>query len=518
MNRSAMLRQAGERRQPWDMVIVGGGATGVGVAVDAAARGFDVLLLEQSDFGKGTSSRSTKLVHGGVRDLAEGDLPLVMEALRERGLLRRNAPHLVHDLPFVIPRYQWWEGAFYGMGLKVYHLLSGKHRFGPSHLLSREATLGRLPTLQPSGLRGGVLYHDGQFDDTRLLINLITTAAERGATLINYAKVTGFTRCKAGRINGVRALDVESGDEIDASARVVINATGVFCDEVQRLANPQAAPVVAPSQGIHLVCEQSFLPGDSALMVPHTSDGRVMFAIPWHGHTLIGTTDTPVNKVCLEPIAQDQEIDFLLETAGRYLAKAPTRRDVLSVFAGIRPLVRRANAKNTAQLSRGHTIHVDPSGLITITGGKWTTYRNMAEDCVNHAIRVGRLPWRRCSTRTLNVHGYHVRPDELGPLAAYGADASAILNFIDENEALGGPPASPTSLTAARRLSGRRGTRWPALWKMCWRAAPGHCFSMPGQRSQWPPGWQPSSRPNWGMMVLGRQAKSRPLRISRRTM
>ena len=436
MNRSAMLRQARARREPWDIVIVGGGATGAGVAVDASARGFDVLLLEQSDFGKGTSSRSTKLVHGGVRYLEQGDLPLVTEALRERGLLRRNAPHLVHDLPFVIPRYQWWEGTFYGMGLKVYDLLSGKHRFGPSHLLSRAATLGRLPTLQPKGLRGGVLYHDGQFDDARLLINLIATAAEQGATLVNYAKVTGFTRTRSGRIDGVRALDIEDGLEIDAPARVVINATGAFCDAVQRLANAQAAPLISPSQGVHLVCDRSFLPGESALMIPHTSDGRVLFAIPWHGHTLIGTTDTPVKKISLEPIARDQEIDFLLTTAGRYLAKAPTRRDVLSVFAGIRPLVRRAKAKNTAELSRGHTIHVEPSGLITITGGKWTTYRNMAEDCVNHAMRIGHLPYRRCSTRTLHIHGYHARPDQLGELAAYGADAAAICKLIEQNGAL----------------------------------------------------------------------------------
>ena len=439
MNRSAMLRAARERRRPWDMVVIGGGATGVGVAVDAAARGFDVLLLEQGDFGSGTSSRSTKLVHGGVRYLAQGDLPLVMEALRERGLLRRNAPHLVRDLAFVVPCFKWWELPFFGVGLKLYNSLSGKLSFGPSRLLSRARALARVPNLQPAGLRGGVLYHDGQFDDARLLINLASTAAEQGATLINYAKVTGFSRDAAGRVSGIRAHDVEGGSEITASARVIVNATGAFCDDIQHLANPEAPPLIAPSQGVHLVFARSFLPGASALMVPHTSDGRVMFAIPWHDHTLVGTTDTPLAQASLEPVAQDREIDFLLETAAHYLAKAPARGDILSVFAGIRPLVRRAHAKNTAALSRDHTIHIDPSGLVTVTGGKWTTYRNMAEDCVNQASALARLPRRRCSTRTLNIHGYHARPRKFGALAYYGSDAPAIQDLIAEDRALGEP-------------------------------------------------------------------------------
>ncbi len=397
-----------EKNRLWDMIVVGGGATGVGVAVDAASRGFAVLLLEQSDFGKGTSSRSTKLVHGGVRYLEQGNLALVMEALRERGLLRRNAPHLVHDLAFVIPRFQWWEGFFYGLGLKAYQLLSGKYRFGPSLILSRAETLARLPNVRSEGLRGGVLYHDGQFDDARLLINLAVTAAEQGATLANYVQVTGLTQNASGRIDGVRALDLESGQEFTARARIVINATGAFGDKVRRFANPRAAPLIAASQGIHLVFPRSFLPGDAALMVPRTSDGRVMFAIPWLGHTLVGTTDTPLDDATLEPLPREEEISFLLETAGRYLHKAPTRADVLSVFTGIRPLVRRGKAKNTAALSRDHTIHFDPSGLLTITGGKWTTYRNMAEDCVNQAIHHTHLPPRRCQTR-------HVENSRLPP-------------------------------------------------------------------------------------------------------
>jgi len=435
MNRPAMLARALDRSETWDMIIIGGGATGVGVAVDAAARGFSVLLLEQSDFGKGTSSRSTKLVHGGVRYLEQGNLSLVMEALRERGLLRHNAPHLVHDLPFVVPCYQWWERIFYGAGLKAYNLLSGKQRFGPSEILSREAALAHLPNLKSDGLRGGVVYHDGQFDDARLLIHLAATAAEQGAILLNYAPVTAIARKSGGW--SVRARDTESGKEIEAKARVVINAAGAFCDPVRRLANPAAAPLVMPSQGIHLVFACDFLPGNSALMVPHTNDGRVMFAIPWHGHTLVGTTDTPLAEVSLEPKAQEREIDFLVDTTARYLAKAPTRKDVLSVFTGIRPLVRRASAKNTAALSRDHTIHVDPKGLLTITGGKWTTYRNMAEDCVNQAIRLAHLPARRCATRDLKVHGYHSHAGQFGKLEVYGADAPAICDLIAHDPSLG---------------------------------------------------------------------------------
>jgi glycerol-3-phosphate dehydrogenase len=356
MNRPEMLSRV-TARQPnreavWDMIIIGGGATGVGCAVDAAARGYEVLLLEQHDFGKGTSSRSTKLVHGGVRYLEQGNISLVMEALKERGTLRQNAPHLVSDLAFVVPNYEWWEAPFYGLGLKIYNLLSGKYGFGASQILSKEETLEHLPTLKTEGLRGGVIYYDGQFDDARLLINLVTTAAEQGATLLNYAPVTGLTRAADGFVDGVQARDLESGEVFQARARVVINATGAFCDGVRRLAEPQAAPLIAPSQGIHLVFDQSFLPGESAIMVPHTDDGRVMFAIPWHGHTLVGTTDTPITEATLEPKPLDQEIEFILSTASRYLSKAPTRADILSVFVGIRPLVKAGSAANTSTLSR----------------------------------------------------------------------------------------------------------------------------------------------------------------------
>jgi glycerol-3-phosphate dehydrogenase len=408
------------------MVVIGGGATGVGCAIDAASRGYEVLLLEQSDFGKGTSSRSTKLVHGGVRYLEQGNVSLVMEALKERGLLLRNAPHLVSNLGFVVPRYDWWEAPFYGIGLKVYDLLAGKYGFGSSRILSKEETLDRLPTINPDGLRGGVIYFDGQFDDSRLLINMVSTAFEQGATVVNYAPVTALTRDESGFLNGVVSSDLESGEEIRASAKVVINATGAFSDQIRRQADPDASPMIAASQGIHLVFDRSFLPGDSAIMVPHTSDGRVMFAIPWHKHTLVGTTDTPIPCATLEPVAKDQEIDFILTTASQYLAKKPSRDDVLSVFAGIRPLVKSDNASNTAALSRDHVIHIDKSGLMTICGGKWTTYRHMAQDCITQAATLAQLPEKACVTEHLNIHGFHPSSDKFGDLAVYGSDAPEI--------------------------------------------------------------------------------------------
>jgi len=430
MNRAEMLSRAAERADAWDMVIIGGGATGVGIAVDAASRGYDVLLLEQHDFGKGTSSRSTKLVHGGVRYLEQGNISLVMEALKERGILRQNAPHLVSDLAFVVPNYDWWEAPFYGLGLKVYNVLAGKYGFGDSEILSRDETLARLPTIQPEGLRGGVVYYDGQFDDSRLLTNLAQTAAEQGATLVNYARVIGVTKASDGFIDGVVAVDEESGREIRAGAKVVINATGPFADGVRRLSDPSAPPLIAPSQGVHLVFDASFLPGRSAIMVPHTRDGRVMFAIPWHGHTLVGTTDTPIPEPTLEPRAFDEEIAFILETAAQYLHRPPTRADVLSVSVGIRPLVRAEGATSTAALSRDHTIHIDLSGLLTIAGGKWTTYRHMAEDAVNQAAMLARLPEKSCVTRTLNIHGFHPHAEKFGALGVYGSDALVIQDLM----------------------------------------------------------------------------------------
>jgi len=438
LDREEMLQRARARTSPWDMVIIGGGATGVGAAVDAASRGYQVLLLEQSDFGKGTSSRSTKLVHGGVRYLEQGNISLVMEALRERGILRQNAPHLVSDLAFVVPRYDWWEAPFYGVGLKIYDLLAGKYGFGASQLLSREETLARLPTIKQDGLRGGVIYYDGQFDDTRLLINLVQTAAEHGATLLNYAQVTGLKKGNDGFVAGVVARDVETGIELQANAKVVINATGPFSDSVRRMAEPEATPMIAPSQGVHLVFDHAFLPGNSAIMVPHTADGRVMFAIPWNGHTVVGTTDTAISQPSLEPRPLPEEINFILETAAQYLHHAPSRRDVLSVFVGIRPLVK-GDGENTAALSRDHTIRIDNSALLTIAGGKWTTYRRMAEDCVNQAATLARLPEVPCVTLDLRIHGFEERAASPGVLARYGSDVAAIEALVKEDKSLGKP-------------------------------------------------------------------------------
>jgi len=427
-----MLNRLTARNDAWDLLVIGGGATGVGVAVDAASRGYAVLLVEACDFGQGTSSRSTKLVHGGVRYLERGDVSLVREALRERSRLLNNAPHLVHDRSFLLPTYRWWEAPFYGIGLKLYDALAGRDQFGSSRYLPRREVIRRLPTLQTHGLRGGILYHDGQFDDSRLLINLVQTAMEQGATVLNYARVVKLVK-RGDAVTGAIIRDEESGTETTVTAKGIVNATGAFCDAVRALADPLATAIVAPSQGTHIVLDRSFLPGDTALMVPKTPDGRVMFAIPWHGHVLVGTTDVAVAHAEIEPRPTHDEIDFLLETTGRYLAKAPTRADVLSTFAGIRPLVKATGTKNTAALSRDHTIHVDASGLLTITGGKWTTYRNMAEDCVNRAAALGHLPYRRCITATLPIHGHSSPRSEVDPLAVYGSDAVAIRELQESN-------------------------------------------------------------------------------------
>ena len=425
-----MMVRLQRRDTPWDILFVGGGATGVGSALDAASRGYDVALLEQCDFGKGTSSRSTKLVHGGVRYLRQGNIPLVTEALRERGILRRNAPHLVHDLPFIVPNYAWWEAPFYGIGMRVYDALAGRYGFGHSANLSSAETIEHLPTIETGGLKGGVMYHDGQFDDARLLVNLATTAAEQGAVLANYVRVTGLLKDGEGFVTGVVADDLESGETLEIRAKVVVNATGPFADGLRRMDNPGASALIAPSQGIHFVLDRSFLPGDSAIMVPQTEDGRVLFAIPWRDHTLLGTTDTPITEITLEPRPLKEEIEFLLSHAIRYLTKDPTLADVRSVFVGIRPLAKAGDAGDTAALSREHTIMVSDSGLLTIAGGKWTTYRRMAEDCVEHAAVLASLPARKSVTENLNIHGFHQQAERFGELSHYGADAIEIQSLI----------------------------------------------------------------------------------------
>ena len=392
----------------WDVIVIGGGASGLGTALESVTRGYKTLLLEAHDYAKGTSSRSTKLVHGGVRYLAQGHLHLVHESLHERGLLKQNAPHLVHDLGFLIATYQAWRLPFYGLGLKLYDLLAGRLNLAPSRFLSRRSALARIPTLKTKNLKGGVLYFDGQFDDSRLAVSLLRTFEDEGGTALNYAPVTGLIK-EAGRVAGVQFIDAESGQSHTARARVIINATGIFVDSVRRLDDADVQPMLSPSQGVHIVLPRRFLPGDTALMVPKTSDGRVLFAVPWHDRTVIGTTDTPVPEISLEPKPLDSEIDFILKTAAAYLDPAPTRGDILSVFAGLRPLVKAQTAdtksQNTKSLSREHTIVTAPSGLITLTGGKWTTYRRMGEDTIDHATTAAGLIPAPSRTEHLRLHG-----------------------------------------------------------------------------------------------------------------
>jgi glycerol-3-phosphate dehydrogenase len=403
VNRDAALQRLEDRSADWDILIIGGGATGLGAAVDAASRGYRTALVEQSDFAKATSSRSTKLIHGGFRYLKQGNLGLVLESLRERGLLLKNAPHLVRRLAFIVPGYRWWEKSYYGFGLKLYDALAGRSGIGHTQLTSRDETVRALPTIETAGLRGGVRYFDGQFDDARLAICLVQTATELGAAVANYTRVQSLLK-NNGRVCGAVVVDVESGREFEIRARVVINATGIFTDALRRLDEPAAVPMLTVSQGAHIVLDRSFLPGDSALMVPRTDDGRVLFAIPWHGRVVIGTTETPVTDAVLEPRPLAAEIEFLLHHAARYLAKKPAAGDILSTFAGQRPLVKTSGSKATAALSRDHFISVSPGGLVTITGGKWTTYRKMAADAVDAAIKSAGLAPQPCRTESLRLH------------------------------------------------------------------------------------------------------------------
>jgi glycerol-3-phosphate dehydrogenase len=422
-----------DQERAWDFIVVGGGATGLGVAIDAASRGYRTLLLERGDIAQGTSSRSTKLVHGGVRYLQQGNVALVIDALKERGLLLANAPHLVRNLSFVVPNYEWWEGPFYGIGLKMYDLLAGRQGFGRSRVLSRDRTLQLLPTLEPEGLNGGVIYYDGQFDDARLAINMAQTAMEQGSVVLNYVDVTGLVK-EDGLVLGVRARDAETGREWELRAGAVVNATGPWTDELRRMDDPAARRLVRHSQGVHLVLPRDFLPGESAIMVPRTDDGRVLFAIPWHDRVLVGTTDTPVAEASPEPVPLEEEIEFLLEHAGRYLDRDPVRGDVLSVFAGLRPLVGGEGAEgSTASLSRDHTLVISDGGLVTITGGKWTTYRKMAEDTVDQAATMAGLEDRPCVTRTLHLHGHHRHAERFGELEDYGSDAPALRELFEED-------------------------------------------------------------------------------------
>lgn len=423
----------------FDICVIGGGATGLGIAVDAASRGCKTVLLEKYDFAKGTSSRSTKLVHGGVRYLQQGNIKLVMEALKERGLLRKNAPHLVKNQSFVIPNYKWWENSFYGIGLKVYDWMAGSLGLGPSQFLNKEETLALAPNLDKDGLRGGVLYHDGQFDDARLAIHLAMTATDHGAVVFNYMNVEGLMK-ENEKVCGVIAKDqlnnASSGSAFyEIRAKAVINATGVFSDNIVKMDDPAAPPLISHSQGIHLVFDKDFLLSDTAIMIPRTDDGRVLFAVPWHNKIIVGTTDTPVASASDEPVAMTEEIEFVMQHIHRYLKKDPSNNDIRSVFAGLRPLVK-SSSKITSAISRDHHISISDSELISITGGKWTTYRKMAEDVMEIAIHKAGMNDKECVTKNLQIHGFKENNNYSTPLYYYGADEAGIHELIKNDSSL----------------------------------------------------------------------------------
>jgi glycerol-3-phosphate dehydrogenase len=431
MDRSKMVASLKEN-QLWDVVVVGGGATGLGVAVDAAARGYKVALLEMVDFAKGTSCKSTKLVHGGVRYLQHGDVMLVLEALRERGRMKRNAPHLVKDQSFVISNYTYWNNLLYFCGLTFYDMLSFGFGYGRSRFISAKKVISYLPTTIKKGLKGGIVYHDGQFDDARMAVNLAQTCVEQGGVVVNRAKVTDMLHDETGKVSGVKFTDIESGEALTLQARCVVNACGVFVDDVMSMDSPVHKKMVTPSQGVHLVFDKKFLPGDYAVMIPKTSDGRVLFAVPWHDKVVVGTTDIMRPDAELEPLPLKEEIDFILNTAALYFDTPPQYADILSVFAGQRPLAApKSEGKSTKELSRGHKIMVSPHKLVTITGGKWTSYRRMAEDTIDKAIGLGLLDARKCRTKSLRIHGYRPRPDLANHLYVYGSDEPAIKDLAN---------------------------------------------------------------------------------------
>ncbi len=416
------------------MLIIGGGATGLGCAVDAASRGYKTLLLEKNDFAKGTSSRATKLVHGGVRYLAQGNIRLVREALLERGRLLKNAPHVCHKLAFVVPFYNQMQKWYYRLGLWLYEFLSGQLSLGKTKFLSKEGTLRNLPNLNAEKITGGILYFDGQFDDSRLAINLAQTATEQGATVINYFVVNHFIK-QHDKIKAVTATDTLTGKTFEIHAKVIINATGVFADTILQLAEGHAEKTITPSQGIHLVVDKKFFVGNAGLMIPKTDDGRVLFAIPWYGKVLIGTTDTPVQQINEEPEALDTEIDFVLQHFNRYANTSIRRSDVVSVFAGLRPLAVNKQQQSTAVMPRDHHITVLPSGLVHVTGGKWTTYRSMAAYTVTKAAVAAGLPKKSCITDQLPLHGWTLTPDD-SHLSIYGSDAEKIKAMMHADTSL----------------------------------------------------------------------------------
>lgn len=450
MNREEQLSRLDDSGKVWDVVVIGGGATGLGCAVDAASRGYETVLFEREDFAKCTSSRSTKLVHGGVRYLQKLEVDLVREALHERGIMKRNAPHLVKDQAFVISNYSYWDNFLYFCGLLFYDILSFGFGYGRSRFISAKKVMEYIPTSVEKGLKGGVVYHDGQFDDSRMAVNLAQTAVEQGAAVANYTAVERVLHGENGKACGVVVRDLVSGKEYTVKARCVINAAGIFVDEVMRMDEPDMPKMVVPSQGVHLVLDMKFLRSDYAIMVPKTSDGRVLFAVPWHDKVVVGTTDIQRPVPESEPKPLEEEIDFILGTAGLYMNPAPTRKDIVSVFAGQRPLAApKKEGKNSKEVSRSHKIIVSDHDLITITGGKWTSYRRMAEDTIDRAIKLGKVEKRKCRTRTLKIHGYRPNPDLSDHMYVYGSDEPAITKLIEQNPALGERLSEKYGYTAA---------------------------------------------------------------------
>ena len=433
--REEILRGLGGQAEPWDVLVVGGGSSGLGAAVEAAARGYRTVLVERFDFAKGTSSRSTKLVHGGVRYLAQMNVTLVLDALRERGHMLRNAPHLVHDLSFVVPAFSYFTLPYYGFGLKVYERLSGRFSFGASKLLSREKTIEMLPGIASEGLRGGVLYHDGQFDDARYIVTLLRTFQKLGGVAINYVEATGLLQ-RDGRTVGVKARDCEGGGEFELQAKAVVNATGVFAEDLLAMDGAARGSLLAMSQGTHFVLPHSWLAGDSALMVPKTADRRVLFAIPWHGATVVGTTDEGVDHASVEPRSMESERSFLLEHIAQYFGRRPDGEEILSVWSGLRPLVKSGDGK-TSKLSRDHTILVSKSGLITVTGGKWTTYRRMGQDAIDHAAEIAGLAKVASRTLDLKLHGWTDKSaNTTESERVYGSDLPLLQKLSEDDPAL----------------------------------------------------------------------------------
>lgn len=414
----------------WDVAVIGGGATGLGIALDAALRGHSVVLVEALDFAKGTSSRATKLLHGGVRYLAQGNVRLVYEALRERAVILANAPHLAQRLPFVIPAYRHWDRFLYGVGLTAYDVLAGARSLGKTQWLGAKETIRALPTLRREGLVGGIRYWDAQFDDARLALALARTAVQQGATVLNYCTATELLH-DGGRVAGFVCKDQETDATYTVRARCVINATGVWADSMRRVDAPRVPAAfkerVQPSRGTHIVLDSSFLPSNEALMVPKTTDGRVLFAIPWQGKLLAGTTDVPAARPDVDPAATTDEVSFILRELGQYLDRQPTRHDVLSTWAGLRPLVRPDSDETSTQaISREHDILVSKTGLVTVTGGKWTTYRVIAQDALEACHDHGLLPkLADCQTQGLHLVGAtdHV---PAGALARYGSEADLV--------------------------------------------------------------------------------------------